>query len=75
MSYLSKRKGAIVMTVKRKAAPAARKAAAHQRLLDDAARAESRDGIRQGLKDSMEGRIRPARQFFEEFESSHTQLR
>jgi hypothetical protein len=38
-------------------------------LLDNAALADAEEGIRQGFEDAMKGRIRPARQFFEEFEA------
>ena len=40
----------------------------HQRLLDIAARADAREGIRQGLEDARKGRTRPAEEFFKEFE-------
>jgi hypothetical protein len=45
--------------------------AAYQRLLDIAALADSREGIRQGLEDLGKGRRRPAREFFAEFEAEH----
>ncbi len=41
------------------------------RLLDAAALAEADEGIRQGLEDSRTKRVRPARQFFDEFEARH----
>ena len=44
---------------------------AHRSLLDIAACADVEEGIRQGLQDAREGRVKPARQFFEEFEASH----
>lgn len=59
----------MVLTVKGKAAAIVQDAAAYQRLLDIAARADAVEGIRQGLEDIREGRVRPARAFFEEFES------
>jgi len=46
-------------------------AAEYQRLLDIAAQAEVREGIRQGLEDARAGRLRPAEEFFEEFEALH----
>ena len=46
-------------------------AEAYQRLLDIAARADAGEGIRQGLEDAKKGRIRLARQFFDEFEANH----
>jgi hypothetical protein len=42
-----------------------------QRLLDIAARADVDEGIRQGLKGAKEGKVRPAREFFREFEARH----
>jgi hypothetical protein len=41
---------------------------AYQRLLDIAARADPSEAIRQGLEDSNHGMVRPAREFFAEFE-------
>jgi hypothetical protein len=43
----------------------------HQDLLDIAAAADAREGIRQGLEDLRKGRSRPAREFFREFEKKH----
>ena len=40
-------------------------------LLDIAARADAEEGIRQGLENAKEGKLRPARQFFDEFEAAH----
>jgi len=42
-----------------------------QRLLDIAARADAREGIRQGLEDARKGRTRPAEEFLKEFEAAH----
>ena len=42
-----------------------------QRLLDIAARADAEEGIRQGLEDERNGRLRPIREFFAEFERTH----
>jgi hypothetical protein len=44
---------------------------AYQRLLDIAARADAEEGIRQGLDDAKKGKLRPAREFFAEFEAMH----
>jgi len=44
---------------------------AHQHLLDLAARQDACEGIRQGLEDAVNGRVRPAREFFAEFEARH----
>ena len=43
----------------------------NQRQLDIAARADVNEGIRQGLEDEKNGRLRPAREFFAEFEAKH----
>jgi hypothetical protein len=44
---------------------------AYQRLLDIAARADAEEGIRQGLEDSKQGKVRPARECFNDFEARH----
>lgn len=44
---------------------------ANQRLLDLAAQADPREGIRQGLEDARKGRSRPAEEFSREFEDAH----
>jgi hypothetical protein len=54
-----------------KAAAVVQDAEAYQRLLDIAARADAEEGIRQGLEDVKQGKIRPAREFFEEFEAKN----
>ena len=46
-------------------------AEAYQQLLDAAALAGAEEGIRQGMADSIGKRVRPARQFFDEFEARH----
>jgi len=60
----------VVLTARGKAA-VAQDAQAHQRLPDIAARSDADEGIRQGLEDTRIGKIRPARDFFDEFETSH----
>ncbi|MGO8757851.1 MAG: type II toxin-antitoxin system Phd/YefM family antitoxin [Terracidiphilus sp.] len=69
MKRLKKSKRPLVLTVNGKAAAVVQDAEAYQRLLDVAARADAREGVRQGLEDASEGRTRPAREFFGEFES------
>ena len=54
-----------------KATAVVQDAGAYHRLLDIAARAEVRQGIRQGLEDARKGTIRPAAEFFKEFEAEH----
>ena len=71
MKQLKKTKRLVVLTVKGKATAIVQDAEAYQRLLDIAARADPDEGIRQGLEDSKQGKIRPARQFFEDFEAGH----
>ena len=71
MRQLKKSKRPIVLTVNGKAAAVVQDAEAYQRLLDVAARASAEEGIRQGLEDAKNGRTRPAREFFAEFESTH----
>jgi prevent-host-death family protein len=71
MKTLRKTKRPLVLTVNGKAAAVVQDAEAYQRLLDIAARADAGEGIRQGLEDAKKGRIRLARQFFDEFEANH----
>lgn len=71
MKRLKKSKRPMVLTVNGKAAAVVQDAEAYQRLLDIAARADANEGIRQGLEDARNGRIRPAREFFAEFEAKH----
>lgn len=71
LSQLKKSKRPVVLTVKGKAAAVVQDAEAYQRLLDIAARADAIEGIRQGLEDVKEGRVRLAAEFFAEFETRH----
>jgi PHD/YefM family antitoxin component YafN of YafNO toxin-antitoxin module len=71
MKQLKKSKRPVVLTVKGKAAAVVQVAEAYQRLLDIAARADVGEGIRQGLEDAKNGRIRLAKEFFDEFEAEH----
>lgn len=71
MKHLKKSKRPMVLTVNGKAAAVVQDAEAYQRLLDLAARADAGEGIRQGLEDVRKGKVRPARQFFVEFEATH----
>ena len=61
----------MVPTVKGKAKANVQDAEACQRLLDIAARAEAREGIRQGLEQSRKRQGRDAEEFFAEFEAAH----
>ncbi len=69
MKQLKKNKRPVVLTVKGKAAAIVQDAGAYQRLLDIAARSDVEEGIRQGLLDAKQGKMRPAREFFAEFEA------
>ena len=69
MKQLKKSKRSVVLTVKGKAAAIVQDAEAYQRLVDIAAQANAQEGIRQGLRDVKDGRVRPAKEFFEEFET------
>ncbi len=71
MKQLKKSKRPMVLTVRGKAAAVVQDAEAYQRLLDIAAQADAVEGIRQGLEDARRGKVRPARQFFDEFEIAH----
>jgi prevent-host-death family protein len=71
LKQLKKSKRPMVLTVNGKAAAVVQDAAAYQRLLDIAAQASAEEGIRQGLEDANAGRVRPAGEFFDEFEAAH----
>lgn len=71
MKQLKKTKRPVVLTVKGKAQAVVQDAGAYQRLLDIAALADAREGIRQGLEDARQGRGRDAEEFFAEFRANH----
>ena len=60
-----------MLTMKGKSAAVARHAEAYQCLLDIATRVDVEEGISQGLKDANKGKIRRAKEFFDEFEGEH----
>ena len=72
MKQLKKSKRPVVLTVKGKAAAIVQDAEAYQHLLDIAAQADAEEGIRQGLENAKKGKIRPAKEFFAEFEATHS---
>ncbi len=72
MKQLKKSKRPVVLTVKGKAAAIVQDAEAYQRLLDIAALADAKEGLRQGLEDAKKGKVRPVRKFFDEFEAEHS---
>ena len=61
----------LVLTVKGKPELVVQTAEAYQRLLDIAARADAREGIRQGLEEAKQGLGRDIEDFFTEFEAAH----
>jgi PHD/YefM family antitoxin component YafN of YafNO toxin-antitoxin module len=71
MKQLKKTKKPFVLTINRKAEAVVQDAEAYQRLLDIAAQANEKEGIRQGLEDVKKGRVRPARKALEMFRRSH----
>ena len=71
MKQLKKTRRPVILTVKGKAAAIVQDAGAYQRLLDIAARADAAEGIRQGLEDVKQGKVRSAIEFFADFEKEH----
>lgn len=69
MKSLKKNGRPVVLTVKGKAEAVLQDAKSYQHLLDIAAAADPREGIRQGLEDSRRGKTRPVREFFADFEA------
>ena len=71
MKQLKRSKRPVILTVKGKAAAIVQDAEAYQRLLDIAARADAREGMRQGLEESLQGKGRDVEEFFADFEAKH----
>ena len=71
LQQLKKSRRPLILTVNGKAEAVVQDARAYQRLLDLAARADAREGIRQGLEDARKGRTRPAREVFAAMRSKH----
>ena|SRR5437588_12398342 len=71
LKQIKRTKRPVVLTVNGKAAAVIQDAEAYQRLLDIAAQADAREGIRQGLEDARKGGTRPVEEFFREFEALH----
>jgi PHD/YefM family antitoxin component YafN of YafNO toxin-antitoxin module len=61
----------MVLTINGRAELVVQDAASYQRLLDIAAQADAREGIRQGLEDLAQGRKRPAREVFDEIRGEY----
>jgi prevent-host-death family protein len=66
MKHLKETKRPMILTVNGKAEAVVLDARAYQRLLDIAAEADAREGIRQGLEDVRKKRTRPAHEVFNE---------
>lgn len=71
MKRIKRTKRPVVLTVNGKAEAVVLDAATYQRLLDQLARADAREGIRQGLDDLKNGRYQPARQALTAFRRKH----
>lgn len=61
----------IVLTVNGKSTAIVQSTAAYQRLLDIAARADEREGVRQGDEDVAAGRTRPAGEVFNQLRKKY----
>jgi len=68
MKDLKKKKSTDALTMKGNADKVEQDTEAYERQLDIAAQADAEEGIRQGLEDEREGSLKPAREFFAEFE-------
>jgi prevent-host-death family protein len=71
MQRLKKTRRPIILTVNGKPEAVVQDAAAYQRLLDLAAKADVNEAIRQGLEDLREGRTRPINEVFEEMRQKY----
>ena len=71
LKELKKTKRPMILTVDGKAEAVLQDAEAYQRLLDIAAQADEKEGIRQGLEDVKKKRVRPAREVLELFRRAH----
>ena len=71
IKQIKKSKRPVVLTVNGKAEVVVQDAEAYQRLLDAAARADVYEAIRQGIENIAHGRIRPAREAFNEWRQRH----
>ena len=71
MKQLKKSKRPVVLTVNGKAAAVVQDAEAYQRLVDLAAQSDAEEGIRQGLKDAKEGKLKSPKEVFDNLEARH----
>ncbi len=71
LKQLKRHKRPMILTVKGKAAAVVQDAEGYQRLLDIVAKADVREGIRQGLEEAKRGEGRDLEEFLAEFEDTH----
>jgi PHD/YefM family antitoxin component YafN of YafNO toxin-antitoxin module len=71
VKHLKKTKRPIVLTINGKAEAVVQDPDAYQHLLDIAAQADAREGIRQGREDVKKGRVHDAREALEDFRRKH----
>jgi prevent-host-death family protein len=70
MRHIKETQRPVILTVNGKAAAVLQDAAAYQHLLDLAAEASAEEGIRQGKEDDLNGRVRPAKEVFDEMRAA-----
>ena len=66
LKTMKKRKRILILTVNGKAEAVVQDLESYQRLLDSAARCDVYEAVRQRLDDVVHGRIRPAREVFDD---------
>ena len=71
LQHLKKTKRPVTLTVNGKVVAVVQDPKAYQRLLDIVARADAKEGIRQGLEDVKKGRSRSAREVFDEIRAAY----
>jgi len=71
LKQLKKTGRPVVLTVNGKTEAVIQSAAAYQHLMDIAAQANEREGVRQGDEDIAAGRTRPAEEVFAEMRKQH----
>jgi prevent-host-death family protein len=71
LNRIQSNEGPVTLTVDGQPVIVLQEASAYQRLLDLAALADAREGIRQGLADAAAGRTRPATEVFAELDREY----
>ena len=71
MKQLKKTKRPVMLTIRGKTQAVIQDVEAYQGLLDIVAKADAREGIRQGLEQSKRGLGQDAEEFFAEFRAKH----